>query len=1061
MSAVDALGIIEYNDHLSSVNGGAEVLNTNGGLSTYYASINAVRHFTKNDTRFSNVPKPDGSGNYDDGDYNAKSEIFATEHGKALVNATFEWRIDTDKAFNSMATFKQYQGFTIGHVFQEAGEYQIELSVTSAGGTTFADGSTVKEYADIVQINTVSLSPPVDQNGNPLASPIANWGSLKTAIDNLQDNTEIVLQAGATFTLDNLADKLATITANNIVISGENSTDLPTIDIDDSLAGEGPTMNIFSIDNATNIVFKDLNIKGRGTSDVDNNGDVDFGLTIGIQISNMSNHILVQNVHFKDISHRVIESPSNDDFDSQGNSLPANPSSYIGVFDSTFTDVSRYVFYADSQNSNFILSGGHSFVGNTITGLSGGEHGVRIQGPNTAPSSAQSVNADGTNRSLVNEYYRDAGVMQHTVIADNVFQSVLNGPVPKSSIQIRGNNEFTVMRNNTMDRQIDFKPQNKQGGAGELVRYGLVENNVVFMNNDSLMFTSEIGAPLDDAHAHGQVGINVAADYITLRDNVIDNYQKSITVDYRNHGSNATLGVPVGLSIYDNLSVTRNRSEVVDRGIYLLEWETDGDGKRLRDSNNRFKPQKVFGVIFFTGSTFIDFTSVQSADTNNTDINNNKMVRVESVGSPDISSDLQYAFDPIDPDNPTDPSDPYGYGFSKPGSYSNDFNWLPSEVDPSGNYGVYRTAVGQNNSLHEDVSLGRAQLAGLPNLGSGVAPTLDDYFVEGVTGDYNGNGQVEQGDLDLVLQNWGDDTTGNIPDGWVNDLPDGPVEQTELDRVLQNWGAIMGIAGDYNGSGQVEQGDLDLVLQNWGNDTAVTGTPTGWVNDLPQGQIEQTELDRVLQNWGDTNNAPDFAEPPPLPPGSATGPVFSDLDFLQGMSGNLTFTAAAAGAPDMWLWDTSWYSGYFAYDEVNDTWTLHQSSQQTEANGNSYLQFAEYGDRTFRVIKNPVGNTTWDISFDYSIPQSDGNSTVRIWALAEGESVGFGVEGGTALSYLGDINATLLSETSLADHDGWTTVNINGLQIPVGYGAIVIEWQTNAASTGDILGIDNVVVNSV
>ncbi len=66
------------------------------------------------------------------------------------------------------------------------------------------------------------------------------------------------------------------------------------------------------------------------------------------------------------------------------------------------------------------------------------------------------------------------------------------------------------------------------------------------------------------------------------------------------------------------------------------------------------------------------------------------------------------------------------------------------------------------------------------------------------------------------------------------------------------------LIGDYNSSGQIEQGDLDLVLQNWGADTAVTGIPRGWTNDSPQGQIEQTELDKVLQNWGSTA-APDFS----------------------------------------------------------------------------------------------------------------------------------------------------------------------------------------------------------
>ena len=69
---------------------------------------------------------------------------------------------------------------------------------------------------------------------------------------------------------------------------------------------------------------------------------------------------------------------------------------------------------------------------------------------------------------------------------------------------------------------------------------------------------------------------------------------------------------------------------------------------------------------------------------------------------------------------------------------------------------------------------------------------------------------------------------------------------------------VVGILGDFNDSGQVEQGDLDLVLQNWGDNTAITGIPTGWTNDNTDlGQIEQTELDRVLQNWGSTS-APDF-----------------------------------------------------------------------------------------------------------------------------------------------------------------------------------------------------------
>ncbi len=65
------------------------------------------------------------------------------------------------------------------------------------------------------------------------------------------------------------------------------------------------------------------------------------------------------------------------------------------------------------------------------------------------------------------------------------------------------------------------------------------------------------------------------------------------------------------------------------------------------------------------------------------------------------------------------------------------------------------------------------------------------------------------------------------------------------------------IVGDYDDSGQVEQGDLDIVLQNWGTGT-FTGDEGSLVGGGPfDGTVDQNELDGVLQNWGSTA-APDF-----------------------------------------------------------------------------------------------------------------------------------------------------------------------------------------------------------
>jgi hypothetical protein len=70
-----------------------------------------------------------------------------------------------------------------------------------------------------------------------------------------------------------------------------------------------------------------------------------------------------------------------------------------------------------------------------------------------------------------------------------------------------------------------------------------------------------------------------------------------------------------------------------------------------------------------------------------------------------------------------------------------------------------------------------------------VDGTLHIGSVQVLDGDYNGNGTVEQADLDLVLLNWGD-PGDPVPGGWINDLPDGNIDQAELDGVLLNWGMM-------------------------------------------------------------------------------------------------------------------------------------------------------------------------------------------------------------------------------------------------------------------------------
>ena len=95
--------------------------------------------------------------------------------------------------------------------------------------------------------------------------------------------------------------------------------------------------------------------------------------------------------------------------------------------------------------------------------------------------------------------------------------------------------------------------------------------------------------------------------------------------------------------------------------------------------------------------------------------------------------------------------------------------------------------------------------------------------------------------------------TGQSLDWWrLADVA--PLEQWVTWQV--SLGEVGVLLGDYNGSGVVEQGDLDLVLNHWGQ--GVGGLPLTWLNQLPtEGLVDQAELDAVLNHWGESS-PPDF-----------------------------------------------------------------------------------------------------------------------------------------------------------------------------------------------------------
>ncbi|MEM7576296.1 MAG: PEP-CTERM sorting domain-containing protein [Planctomycetota bacterium] len=77
----------------------------------------------------------------------------------------------------------------------------------------------------------------------------------------------------------------------------------------------------------------------------------------------------------------------------------------------------------------------------------------------------------------------------------------------------------------------------------------------------------------------------------------------------------------------------------------------------------------------------------------------------------------------------------------------------------------------------------------------------------GLAGDYNENGSVEQGDLNLVLNNWG--TMRTFEDG-VSAFTTANVDQEELNLVLNNWGDTT--APSFSGSTVPEPGTALMIL---------------------------------------------------------------------------------------------------------------------------------------------------------------------------------------------------------------------------------------------------------
>jgi len=120
-----------------------------------------------------------------------------------------------------------------------------------------------------------------------------------------------------------------------------------------------------------------------------------------------------------------------------------------------------------------------------------------------------------------------------------------------------------------------------------------------------------------------------------------------------------------------------------------------------------------------------------------------------------------------------------------------DAHWASGTTSPpwnaSGPLAAMNSSITSINGFAQRRNLTALDFAALDDLGWDVDPSVYATVPKPIAGDYNNSGTVEQGDLDLVLLNWGG-SANPTPAGWINDLPTGFVDQDELDGVLLNWG---------------------------------------------------------------------------------------------------------------------------------------------------------------------------------------------------------------------------------------------------------------------------------
>jgi PKD domain len=449
------------------------------------------------------------------------------------VNAAFAWNFDTTTV-DPAAAHQQAIGFSVGHVFEIPGTYQVGVTARDSAGHAGSSSVSITVSA-LTGATYYVASTGNDKNaGTTMAQPLASFSA---ALAKTAAQVSVLFRRGDTF---NAGSATLVIQGTGPFLIGaysdpaSPSTVAPII----SSATAGGTSGLLSVSGAKDARLVDLHFVSAGASN---------GIVLG-----GSPNTLVERVEVEGLG--------------QGNST-------VQEGEVLYTETTSVpTFFVDCHIHDFMGTGFYgqdvshlAIIGTTIDSFGGGQHGIRVQGASFA-------------------------YIANNTIASNDTSSALSG------ITIRGDNKNTVVANNRSNRLIEFTPQNEQ--AVEHVTYGLADGNIINDNREppiypAMNIIAQHIVIRNNILMNGPTGIALAAmpqlpanfvDQIFIYNNTFYFFPTSYSTD---NGADivSQLGTTGSMIVENNIFA---EGLTTTAGVTFLN--TDGKGTVTEDHNLGYDP---------------------------------------------------------------------------------------------------------------------------------------------------------------------------------------------------------------------------------------------------------------------------------------------------------------------------------------------------------------------------------------------------------------------------------------------------------------------------------------